>query len=356
MGWAAEMRLNGPFPLPSRHSDADAPLVRLRYTLVLLAVVILAGALGYHQLSHLGTLDAFYMAITTLFTVGFREMGDVNAYTKVFTIFYLIVGLGVATYALSNLTALLLEGDLRGYLMERRMLKRLDDLKDHVIVCGFGKMGFQAAWELKKAGVPFVIIEQDETKGRSPRFSGELILYGNAMDDLTLERAGVRNARGLITALTTDADNVLVTLTVKQIRPDMPVVARSAKLGTERQLRAAGADHIVSPYEIGGRRMAGLLLKPEMMNFFDVVLQQEQLELGLERITIAPTSPLVGQTLREARLRHATGALLVGLVHPGAGLRFNPSGDERFQAGDEILIMGPAEALEILTRLAEGKG
>ena len=279
MGWAAEMRLNGPFPLPSRHSDADAPLV-------LLAVVILAGALGYHQLSHLGTLDAFYMAITTLFTVGFREMGDVNAYNKVFTIFYLIVGLGVATYALSNLTALLLEGDLRGYLMERRMLKRLDDLKDHVIVCGFGKMGFQAAWELKKAGVPFVIIEQDETKGRSPRFSGELILYGNAMDDLTLERAGVRHARGLITALTTDADHVLVTLTVKQIRPDMP---------------------------------------------------------------------LVGQTLREARLRHATGALLVGLVHPGAGLRFNPSGDERFQAGDEILIMGPADALETLTRLAEGK-
>jgi len=356
MGWVVEMRLNGPFPLPSRNPDADAPLVRLRYTLVLLAVVILAGALGYHLLARLGTLDAFYMAITTLFTVGFREMGDVNANTKLFTIFYLIVGLGVATYALSNLTALLLEGDLRGYLMERRMLKRLDDLKDHVIVCGFGKMGFQAAWELKKAGVPFVIIEQDETKGRSPRFSGELILYGNAMDDLTLERAGVRHARGLITALTTDADNVLVTLTVKQIRPDMPVVARSAKLGTERQLRAAGADHIVSPYEIGGRRMAGLLLKPEMMNFFDVVLQQEQLELGLERITIAPTSPLVGQTLREARLRHATGALLVGLVHPGAGLRFNPSGDERFQAGDEILIMGPAEALEILTRLAEGKG
>ena len=167
-----------------------------------------------------------------------------------------------------------------------------------------------------------------------------------------LERAGIRQAKGLITALTTDADNVLVTLTVKQIRPDLPVVARSAKLGTERQLKAAGADHIVSPYEIGGRRMAGLLLKPEMMNFFDVVLQQEQLELGLERIAIAKGSPLVGQTLREARLRHATGSLLVGLVHPGAGLRFNPSGDERFQAGDELLIMGPAEALANLTRLA----
>ena len=349
------MRLNHPFPQPPGSGHADAPLQRLRYALVLLAVVILAGALGYHYLSRLGTLDSFYMAITTLFTVGFRELGEVTARTKLFTIFYLIIGLGVATYALSNLTALLLEGDLRGYLMERRMQKQLDELKDHVIVCGFGKMGFQAAWELKKAGVPFVIVEQDETKGRSPRFAGELILYGNAMDDLVLERAGVRHARGLITALTTDADNVLVTLTVKQLRPDLPVVARSAKLGTERQLKAAGADHIVSPYEIGGRRMAGLLLKPEMMNFFDVVLQQEQLELGLERIAIAPNSALVGQTLREARLRHATGALLVGLVHPGAGLRFNPSGDERFQAGDEILIMGPTEALETLQRLAAGK-
>jgi voltage-gated potassium channel len=239
--------------------------------------------------------------------------------------------------------------------MERRMQKRLDDLKDHIIVCGFGKMGFQAAWELKKAGVPFVIIEQDESKGRSPRFAGELILYGNAMDDLMLERAGIRHAKGLITALTTDADNVLVTLTVKQIRPDLPVVARSAKLGTERQLKAAGADHIVSPYEIGGRRMAGLLLKPEMMNFFDIVLQQEQLELGLERIAISKGSLLVGLTLREARLRHATGSLIVGLVHPGAGLSFNPSGDELFQVGDELLIMGPAEALADMTQLARGE-
>ena len=347
------MRKLAPFPLKA-DPNADAPLLRLRYALILLTGVVAAGAVGYHYLARLDRLDSLYMAITTLFTVGFRELGEVNAQTKVFTICYLIVGLGVATYALSNLTALILEGDLRGYLMERRMQKRLDGLTDHVIVCGFGKMGFQAAWELKKAGIPFVIVEQDETKGRSPRFAGEMILYGNAMDELILERAGVRRARGLITALTTDADNVLVTLTVKQMRPDLPVVARSAKLGTERQLRAAGADHIVSPYEIGGRRMAGLLLKPDMMNFFDIVLQQEQLELGLERIAIAPGSVLVGQALREARLRHATGALLVGLVHPGAGLRFNPAGDERFQAGDELLVMGPAEALEDLKRLAWG--
>jgi voltage-gated potassium channel len=348
------MKISGPFPVPRRNGEEDGPLTRFRYALALLLAVILGGATGYHQLARLNALDSFYMAITTLFTVGFRELGEVNARTKLFTIFYLIVGLGVATYAISNLTALILEGDLRGYLKERRMKKHLDELTDHVIVCGFGKMGFQAAWELKKAGVPFVIIEKDETKGRSPRFAGELILYGNAMDDLVLERAGIRRAKGLITALTTDADNVLVTLTVKQLRPDLPVVARSAKLGTERQLKAAGADHIVSPYEIGGRRMAGLLLKPEMMSFFDVVLQEEQLELGLERITIAPGSVLAGQSLREARLRHATGGLLVGLVHPGAGLRFNPGGDEEFQAGDELLVMGPSEALANLQKLAHG--
>ena len=347
------MRAGTPFP-EKRNGRQAVPLRRLQYTRALLVAVIVCGGLGYHQLAHLNPLDSLYMAVTTLFTVGFRELGDVNARTKLFTIFYLVIGLGVASYAVSNLTALLLEGDLKGYIMERRMQKRLDDLKDHIIVCGFGKMGFQAAWELKKAGIPFVIIEQDETKGRSPRFAGEMILYGNAMEEMVLERAGVRRARGLITALTTDADNVLVTLTVKQMRPDIPVVARSAKLGTERQLKAAGADHIVSPYENGGRRMAGLLLKPEMMNFFDIVLQQEQLELGLERIAIATGSPLVGQTLREARLRNATGSLLVGLVHPGSGLRFNPSGEERFQTGDELLVMGPADALDILTRLAKG--
>ncbi|MBP1628310.1 MAG: Trk transport system, NAD-binding component [Holophagaceae bacterium] len=204
------------------------PLARLRHTMALLLIVVLAGALGYHLLAHLATLDSFYMAITTLFTVGFREMGDVNWATKLFTIFYLITGLGTATYALSNLTALIVEGDIQGYLRERRMEKRLADLQDHIIVCGFGKMGFQAAWELKQADIPFVVIEQDETKTHNPRFEGEIFLVGNAMDELILSRAGLKRARGLISSLASDADNVLVTLTAKQMAPDVEVVARAA--------------------------------------------------------------------------------------------------------------------------------
>lgn len=328
---------------------------RLREALVLLFVVGVSGAVGYHILAKLGWLDAWYMAVTTLFTVGFREMGEVNDSTKLFTIFYLVTGLGVASYAISNLMALIVEGDLQGYLRERRMEKRMESLSDHVIVCGFGKMGFQAAWELKHANVPFVIIEIEENKGRNnPRFSEDIILYGNAMDELVLEKAGIRRAKGLITALTTDADNVLVTLTARQMAPKIPIVARSAKLGTESKLMAAGATHIVSPYEIGGRRMAALLLNPDMMNFFDVVLHQDQLELGMERIHIHPTSRLVGQTMREMRLRDSTGALVVGINRIGLGLRFNPKGDETFQAGDDILALGPSNALEALMKLASG--
>lgn len=326
---------------------------RLREALVLLFVVGVSGAVGYHILAKLGWLDAWYMAVTTLFTVGFREMGEVNDSTKLFTIFYLVTGLGVASYAISNLMALIVEGDLQGYLRERRMEKRMESLSDHVIVCGFGKMGFQAAWELKHANVPFVIIEIEENKGRNnPRFSEDIILYGNAMDELVLEKAGIRRAKGLITALTTDADNVLVTLTARQMAPKIPIVARSAKLGTESKLMAAGATHIVSPYEIGGRRMAALLLNPDMMNFFDVVLHQDQLELGMERIHIHPTSRLVGQTMREMRLRDSTGALVVGINRIGLGLRFNPKGEETFQAGDDILALGPSNALEALMKLA----
>jgi voltage-gated potassium channel len=291
-------------------------------------------------LASLGWLDAFYMAITTLFTVGFRELGTVNDATKLFTMFYLVAGLGVATYAASNLTALIVEGDLQGYLKERRMEKRLESYHDHIIVCGLGKMGFQAAWELQQADVPFVIIEQDTGKGTNPRFAKDIIIHGNAMDEIVLQRAGILRAKGLITALTTDADNVLVTLT--------------AKLGTEKQLKAAGADHIVSPYEIGGRRMAALLLKPEMMNFFDVVLQEDQFELGMERIRISPGSSLAGQTLREARLRDHTGALVVGIQRDGQKLKFNPQGHEQFLAGDEILAMGPSAALDAFMKLAGG--
>ncbi len=328
---------------------------RFREAVGLLFVVGMTGAVGYHILAKLGWLDAFYMAVTTLFTVGFREMGEVNDKTKLFTIFYLVTGLGVATYAISNLTALIVEGDLQGYLRERRMEKRIESLTDHIIVCGFGKMGFQAAWELKHANVPFVIIEIEDHKGRAnPRFSDDLILYGNAMDEMVLETAGIRKAKGLITALTTDADNVLVTLTARQMAPKIPIVARSAKLGTESKLTAAGATHIVSPYEIGGRRMAALLLNPDMMNFFDVVLQQDQLELGMERIHVHPTSKLVGQTMREMRLRDSTGALIVGINRIGQGLCFNPRGDETFQAGDDLLALGPSDTLAALMKLASG--
>lgn len=333
------------------------PTQRLAHALELLLLVAVAGAIGYRWLAHLGWIDAFYMAITTLFTVGFREMGEVTALTKLFTIFYLVAGLGIATYAVSNLTALIVEGDLQGYLRERRMEKRLVDLKDHIIVCGLGKMGFQAAWELKQAGVPFVVIELDETKGRNnPRMQGEMILHGNALNEHVLERAGIRRAKGLISALASDADNVLVVLMARQMNPTLPIVARNAKLGTERQLKAAGANHIVSPYEIGGRRMAGLLLNPDVMRFFDVVLDQDQVELGMERILIHGASRLVGLSLREARLRDATGALVVGIQRGQERLKFNPQGGERFLEGDVVLAMGPASALKAFQALAQSEG
>jgi len=332
------------------------PLQRLRHTLMLLTLVVLAGAVGYHLLSRLNYIDSFYMAITTLFTVGFREMGEVNNATKLFTIAYLITGLGVATYAISNMTALIVEGDLQGYLRERRMEKRLQALRNHVIVCGFGKMGFQAAWELKQAKVPFVIIEKEPNKGsKNPRFEGEIFLYGNAMDEFILDRARIREARGLITTLTTDADNVLVALTAKQLAPDVPIVARAAQLGMENKLKAAGADHIVSPYEIGGRRMAALLLDPELMNYVDVVLDQKQMEMAIERILVTPSSQLVGLSMREARLRDTTGALIVGIHRVDHGLLFNPRGSETFQPGDVLLAMGSHDTLDALVKVARGE-
>ena len=331
------------------------PLHRFRFTVLLLALVVCVGAAGYHLISRTGLVDSFYMAVTTLFTVGFRELGEVSTGSKLFTILYLVAGLGVATYALSNLTALIVEGDLQGYLRERRMDKRLEALNDHIIVCGLGKMGFQAVLELKASGVPFVVIEQDTNKGNNPKIAGEIILHGNAMHEHVLERAGIRRARGLMAALTSDADNVLVTLMAKELNPKLLVVARNAKLGTERQLKAAGADHIVSPYEIGGRRMAALLMNPNLMDMFDVVLNQEQMELGLERIQISPASWMAGKVLREARVRDTTGCLIVGIRREGQALHFNPHGSDTFEAGDEVLVMGPTHSLKAFASQARGE-
>ena len=335
--------------------DIPHPLSRLWRAILMLTAVVLIGAFGYHHLGRSDYIDSFYMAVTTLFTVGFRELGEVNDTTKLFTIFYLITGLGIATYALSSLTALIVEGDLRGYLKERRMEKRLAALTDHIVVCGLGKVGFQAAWEFKQAGIPFVIVEKLPTKSGNLRFEGDLIIIGDALDEIVLERAGIRRARGLIAAVGSDADNVLVTLTAKQLAPDLVVVARAARLGTEKKLKAAGADHIVSPYEIGGRRMAQLLLTPDLLNYVDLVVDKKPVEMAIEHILVSPGSRLVGASMRETRLRDTTGALVAGIIRPGEGLHFNPKGSEVFEAGDVILAMGTHHALGELETLAHGR-
>ena len=328
------------------------PIRRLLQSLSYLTLVAVGGALGFRILAHSGWLDGFYYAVTTL--VGFRDTSPGDAGLKIFTMVYIVAGLVLVGVAFSNLLALLLEGDLRGYFKERRMQKRLNALQGHVIVCGFGKTGFQAAWELKQVGAPFVLVERDESKSHNARFEGELFILGNAMDEQVLERAGIRRAKGLITTLTTDADNVLVTLTARQMNPALVIVARSAKLGTEGKLKAAGADHIVSPYEIGGRRMASLLLTPDLLNYVDVILEQGQLEMAIEHILVRPHSVLVGKSMREVRLRDKTGALVIGINRAMEGLRFNPTGSEIFQDGDVLLAMGSHANLDALLKVARG--
>jgi len=174
------------------------------------------------------------------------------------------------------------------------------------------------------------------------------------MDEQILERAGIRRAKGLITTLTTDADNVLVTLTARQMNPALVIVARSAKLGTEGKLKAAGADHIVSPYEIGGRRMASLLLTPDLLNYVDVILDNRPLEMAIEHILVRPHSVLVGKSMREVRLRDKTGALIIGINRAMEGLRFNPTGSEIFEDGDVLLAMGSHANLDALLKVARG--
>jgi voltage-gated potassium channel len=328
------------------------PIKRLGQAVTFLTVVAVGGAVGFHVLDHASWLDGFYYAVTTL--VGFRDAHPVSVGLKLFTIFYLIAGLVVVGMAFSNLLALLLEGDLKGYFKERRMQKRLNALQDHVIVCGLGKTGFQAAWELKQVGAPFVIIEKEESKSHNARFNGDPFIVGNAMDEHILETAGIARAKGLITTLTTDADNVLVTLTARQMNPQLSIVARSSKLGTENKLKAAGADHIVSPYEIGGRRMASLLLTPDLLNYVDLILDKNQLEMAIEHILVRQESTLVGRSMREARLRDKTGALIIGINRALDGLHFNPTGAEIFQTGDVILAMGSHEALNALVKVAKG--
>jgi voltage-gated potassium channel len=318
----------------------------------LLALVIVVGTVGYLALG-LSLLDALYQSVTTVTTVGFREIGEPTAGFRIFTIILVLLGVGSALYALGVLLEALVEGAIGERFGRRRMERELAQLSGHVIVCGWGRVGRAIAAALASNGPPLVVIDRDPE--RIATVTG-VNIHGDATDDDVLRHAGVDRARALVAALDSDADNVYVTLAARRLCPDLFIVSRARVDTAEVLLAQAGADRVVNPQAIGGARMAALVAQPHVADFLDVAMHDAGLEFRLVELRVSEGSPVAGQSLRDAHLRDVTGALILAVRGPDGGFRTNPDPSELLNAGEVLISIGTETQLKALRTLVEGAG
>jgi voltage-gated potassium channel len=350
-----------PIPSATRAAPgADIPTLRARLVLPLSLVlaVVLGGTLGYLWLWRAvgGTwLDALFMTVTTITTVGYGEVKPLDSEGRIFTMFIAIVGVGSLFYTFGVVMEYLVAVRLADPLGRRKMTKKIDRLEGHIIVAGLGRVGRQAAQELHEAGVPFLVVDPGEIALRLCEEHGYLALQGDATDDVVLERAGVRRARGLIATTANDATNMYIVLSARVLSPKLYIVSRAVDDASVSKLTRAGADRAISPYAIGGHRLAHLILSPTVVDFFETALRRGNEALNIEALAVAPESPAVGRTLEALDLRQATGATVLAILRDDTCMA-NPAGDMALRAGDRLLALGTREQLARVERMLAGRG
>ncbi|HEY32963.1 MAG TPA: potassium channel protein [Dehalococcoidia bacterium] len=327
---------------------------RQRLLTILYAVIIIIciGVIGYVLIEGWSFLDALYMTIITLSTVGFQEVRELSEGGMIFSMVLILFGIAALSYSLFTVGQYILEGNLATIWGRRRMKDKIAKLKNHVILCGYGLVGREVAKVFKDEGVPLVIIEQDPDALALAAEGEYLCIQGNANSDEILEEAGIRKARALVAALGTDAENVYVTLSARQMRADLFIVARASTTESEPKLLQAGANRTMSPYGIGGRRLAMLTLRPVVVDFVDTTLTSRRGELILENIKISPGSPVCGKEIKEGR-QHSSGTTILAVKKRDGRLFTNPPADTLLEVDDELIVIGTREQLRSLEGAVE---
>ncbi|HEY2299593.1 MAG TPA: potassium channel protein [Jatrophihabitans sp.] len=314
-----------------------------------LLIVLLIGTVGYVLLGF-GLLDAIYQTVTTVTTVGFREVRPLSSSGKVFTIAIILAGVGTALYALTQLLEAIVEGHLQQHMEARRMDRAIARMHDHVIICGWGRVGRAVATHLVSTDQHAVVVDRDPSRLEGVGFPHVL---GDISDDEVLISAGVHRARALVAAIDTDADNVYVTLSTRALRPDITIIARARSEESTAKLLRAGADRVVNPQLIGGRRMAAFALQPDVAEFLDVVMHDESLDFRIEQIEVGATSVLCDRTVGESALPKRTGVVLLALRRTAsAAFEPNPSDQAVIQARTIFIALGTPAQLHALRQLA----
>ena len=325
---------------------------RLSFIGLFFAAILTMGTAGYMVIEGWTLNEALYMTVITLSTVGFTEVRPLSTAGRWFTTVLILVGVGGAAYLFSTVADYIVTGELRGTLEKRRMQKKADVMHDHYIVCGYGRVGRQVVRELQAHGASVIVIDNDPERAGLPSTAGLTYIAGDASDDTVLRQAGIERARGLVAATGTDAENVFITLSARAIQRDLTIVARGILADAERKLRKAGADHVILPHAIGGRRMAGVLMRPTVVDFLDVVMHSDDLELWLEDIPIQGGCPLANCSVRLAQIRTRTGANVLAIKTAQGQLITHVDPDYVLGAGDLLVALGTRSQLRALSALA----
>jgi voltage-gated potassium channel len=316
-------------------------------------IIIVVAVIGYMQLLDVGFIDALYMTAITISTVGYGEVGEMVAPAKIFTIFIIFSGLGVAGYGFTSLVALFFEGELKDAWRRKKMENKIAELNDHYIVCGAGEIGHTVIKQFIENGLSFVVIEKNHRRASELRHEGVLTIIGDATSEDVLESAHITKAKGLISTLSNDADNVFTVLTARQMNSEAYIVSKAIAKNAHNKLKKAGADNTISPNEIGGRRMAALIIRPSVISFLDVITQAGDVTLDLEEVKICAKSEFVGKTLMEAKIPEQTGLIVLAIKRKGdTRLRFNPSSNEILKDGDTMVVLGREDQVDRLRGMA----
>lgn len=325
---------------------------RIVISMILLGILLVVAPVGYMIIEGMGYNDAFYMTVITVFTVGFAEVEPLTTAGRYFTVFVIFVGVFNLFFLISGFIRHTFREAFRETFGRRRMDLRIRKLAGHYIICGYGRVGEVVAETMKEAGVDFVLLENDPARIADAIDHGYLHIEGNATETETLEQAGVRRAKGLVCALENDADNLFTALSARTINKDITIVSRCVSSDSVEKLHYAGADRVISPYEISGRRMATFLLKPGVYDYLDLVAHGASLEYRLEELLVEPGSTIDGKTIGELDIKARTGALVLA-VRKSASIDFNtnPDKDTRIDAGDLIVALGMEKDLAGLEEL-----
>jgi voltage-gated potassium channel len=308
-------------------------------------LVLLGGTVGYVVIEGMHPFDALYMTAITVTTIGFKEVFPLSFAGRFFTMILAFVGIGVILYIATEFARAMLETDLRRMLGIRRELKLMKKLKNHIVVCGHGRMGNSVVDILRQRGYPFAVVELDPEHCRPLEDRGENVVRGDATDEKVLSSTNIANAKTIITCLADDAHNVYTILLAKQLNPEINVIARAVEVDADERLKLAGADRVLNPYRIGGMRLALSAIKPTVTDFIDESLLGSSVELELAEILIDPSSELAGTTLAGAGVRQRFGIIVVALKRGDEAI-FNPDANERILGGDVLVALGPMSAIE----------